>query len=127
MRVKAGDDDRLDTQFLEEDVQVRLEEAAVAALRDHIVAGLRGQFGNHLGAGRALDGVVAPDLQFAVDAGKVAVVAINHGNTLFAGRLQQAGGGGKDFHGAGAADGTGHEVVEHVDDQDGGMVEFFHF
>ena len=71
--------------------------------------------------------MIAPDLQFTVDAGKMGIVAVNDRNTLFAGRCKQAGGSREDFHGAVAADGAGHKVVEHIDDQDGGMVELFHF
>ena len=71
--------------------------------------------------------MVAPEFQFLVDAREVAVVAENHGNTLFTGSLQEAGGGGDDGLAAVTGKGAGHEVVEHVDDQDGGMVEFFHF
>ena len=126
VRVQAGDDDGLDAQLLQEDVQVGLEETAVTALGHHVILVAETQLRDDLGAGRALQGVVAPELQLAVDAGQVAVVAENHGHALLAGGFQQGGGSGDDGAAAIAAQGAGDEVVEHVNDQDGGMIEFVH-
>ena len=83
-------------------------------------------FGDHFRAGSADDGVVAPDFQLAVDAGQVGVIAVDHGDALGAGGVQQAGGRRDDGTGAVATDRAGHEVVEHVNDQDGGMIQLFH-
>ena len=126
MRVQTGDDHGLDAQFLEQDIEIGLEEAAVAALGHDIVLVAQLQFRNHLGAGRALEGVVAPELELLVDAGQVAVVAENDGNALLAGGPEQALGGGDDGFAAVAGKRTGHEVVEHVNDQDGRMIQMFH-
>ena len=73
MGVEAADDDGLDAQFLEQDVEVGLEEAAVTAFRNDEVFLVDGEFGNDFRAGGSDDGVVAPDLEFTVDAGTVSL------------------------------------------------------
>ena len=127
MGMEAGDHHGLDAQFLQEDIQVGLEESAIAALGDDEVGRGGFQFGNDVGSGGALDGVVAPKLQFTVDSGKVAIIAEDDRHAGGTGRIQKAGSSRNNLPGAVAAQGTGHEVVEHVNDQNRRMIQFFHF
>ena len=119
--------DRLYAELAQQDVEVGLEESAVTALGHDIVFVREFEFGDHLGTLGAGDGVVAPDLEFTVDAGNVGIVAEDYGNTSLAGSVQKFGRGRYDGFGAVACERAGHEVVEHVDNENRRVVEFFHF
>ena len=123
MCVQSGHYDGVYTEFLEEDVQVGLEEAAVTAFRDDIVLFAEFQFRNDFGTGGADDGVVTPEGKFLVYPGTVCVIAENDRQTSLAGGVEQARGGGDDGYRPFTGEGAVNEVLEHVDDQHGGMVE----
>jgi len=108
--------DGLNAKFLKKDVQVCLEETAVAALRHDIVLLAKFQLRDNLGTRRALNGVVTPEFQFAVDALNVAVVAEYHGNPLLTSGIEKPCGCGNNSLTTVACERTGDEVVEHVDD-----------
>lgn len=121
--VEARHDDRLHAELAQQDVEVGLEEAAVAALRHHVVGLGELELGDDLGAGGTGDGVVAPDLKLAVDALDVGVVAEDHGHARLTRRVEERGGGGHDGLAAVARKGARHEVIEHVDHEDRRFVQ----
>ena len=125
--VESGHYDGLDTKLFEEDVKVGLEESAIAPLRYDKIFLLGSQLRDDLRSGSTGDGVVSPDQELAVDDRDMTVVAVDHGNPFLARGLKEASGGRNDSSGAVAAEGAGHEVVEHVNDKDGRMIQFFHF
>ena len=98
------------------DVQVCLEETAVAALRHDVVLLAKLQLRDNLGTRRALNGVVTPEFQFAVDALNVAVVAEDDRNSLLTRGIEKPCGCGNNSLTTVACERTGDEVVEHVDD-----------
>ena len=131
--VKAGHDDCIDAELLEEDVEVGLEESAVAAFGNDIVLVAKFKLGDDLGSGGACHGVLAPDLEFAVDLRQVAVIAEDDGDAGFAGSVEKFSGGGNDVDGPFTSEGAVNEVLKHVDNQHSSVIEdqrflgVFHF
>ena len=118
---------RFHAEFSKQNVEVGLEETAVAALGHYVVLFAEIQFGNHLGALRAGNGVVAPDDEFAVDAFAVRIVAEDDGNASLTSRVEQLCGSGNDGAASVASQSARYEVVEHINNENGGFVQFFHF
>ena len=67
--------------------------------------------------------MVAPEGELAVDLGKMGVVAEDDRETGFPGGIQKTCCRGDDGYGPFTSQGTIDEVLKHVDDEDGGMVE----
>ena len=127
MGMQSRDDHSLHTKFLQQDVKIGLEEAAVTAFGHHIVLFAEIQLGNHLSPLCTGDGVVAPDEELTVDAWQVGIIAEDDRNTGLACSIKQLSCGGNDGTAAVAAQCTSDKVVQHVDDQNGGFLKFFHF
>ena len=120
----AGDDDGIDVQLAEHELQRCLEEAAVGLLGDDVVAGLRLKLVDDLGAFGANDRVGTPHLEFLIHLGCVAVVGVDHRHVVLAGVVAQILDRLNDVMDAGTRNGAGDEVVEHVDDDNGGSGHF---
>ena len=80
LRRCSGDDDRVDAPFAQDDVEVRAEEAAVAMLLDHVLAGRRGEIGIDVHSRRAVhQGIPIGDRRVqVVEEAHVAAVAAMH-------------------------------------------------
>ena len=76
-----------------------------------------------LGGGGADDGVVAPQFKFAVDFGKMCVVAEDDRETGLPGCIEQTCGRRDDGYTPFTSQGAVDEILKHVDYEDGGMVE----
>ena len=70
--------------------------------------------------------MVTPDDQFTIDAGQVSIVAEDDGYAGSTGCVEQFCSSGYDCLPSVASQGASHEVVEHVNNEDGGFVQFFH-
>ena len=127
MCVQAGDDDSLDTKFLQENVKVCLEKAAVTAFRNNVILIAELELRDNLCTGCAFDSVVSPDDEFTVNTGKVTVVAENNGNALFTGCVKKTSSGRNYGLATVTSKRSSYEVIEHVNDQDCGFVQFIHF
>ena len=124
--VEAGDDNGLHTEFVQQNVEVGLEETAVTAFWYHIVFVAEVELWNDIGTRSALDGVVAPQFQLTVNTLDVAVVAEDDGYTGFASCIEQSSSSGNDFTCTVAAESTSYEIIEHVNNKDSGFVQFVH-
>lgn len=124
--VKPSHDDSLDAKFLEENVEISLEEAAVAPFRYHVILVAEIELRYHLGSLSSGYGVVAPDLQFAVDARAVCIIAENYWYSRLAGSVEELCGSRDDCFSPVASKCSGHEVVKHVDYENRRFVKFVH-
>ena len=80
-----------DPEFTKKNIQISLEETAITAFRNNIIGIARPQFGNYFGAFRSGNRMVAPKLQFFVNALKMRIVTKNDRNVMCTSSIKQIG------------------------------------
>ncbi len=116
----AADDQRVDAALEKRRLEVGAKEAVVAVLAEHQIAALRGEFIDNGPAVRAHGAVFAPYVELGI-VGVVRILRVEDRYAPGAGKVEDAlnrrQGGGRVGNRQGA--GLTHEVVLHIDDEDG--------
>ena len=88
--IHAEHDERVHTELAQRQIEIGLEESVVAALGHDDVGRLQVEIRERLGGFAACDTVVAPELEFRIEAGIMRIVGEDDGNALRARRLHDA-------------------------------------